>query len=499
MEYLGLLLDGETLCIDPSKIAGIAKWPRVLKSVKEVRSTLGILRYHRAFIPGFVDITRPLLNLLKKGVPFVWTPECTAALNCLITLTTTDPVLWQPDHNKPFKLEVDASQFAMGAILYQRDSDGLRHPVGCDSSSLTETERNYPIWDRKFLAIICALEHWCYLLLGAKFIVDVFTNHKNLQYYRSPQKINCCLARYILTLGDYNIHLLHKPGASNRADALSRHPDHDTGTHDNDRVLALLDGLFLNAITTTDLDDSIIAAQATHAPLLSQWANTYSLLQHANSSWWNGSRLVDVADNSLRKGVTSLYHDSTTAGHPGVLKTCLLLAKDYWWPHMKGFVSSFIRGCATCQATKVNMSHPRVPHCPITTDRAALPFDTITMDLIVKLPLSNSFDSILTVMDHDCSKAAIFIPCHETATTFTIANLYVQHVFPHYGTPCKIITDRDTRFTSHFPKELCRILDIKQNISTAYHPETDGQSEQTNQWLEQYLRIFVDHRQTTWH
>ena len=206
-----------------------------------------------------------------------------------------------------------------------------------------------------------------------------------------------------------------------------------------------------------------------------------------------------MADDSLQKGVTSLYHDSPTAGHPGILKTCLLLTKDYWWPHMKTFVSSFIQGCATCQATKVNTSRPRIPHCPITTNRAALPFETIAMDLIVKLPLSNGFDSILTVTDHDCSKAAIFIPCHETATASTIADLYVQHVFPHYSTPRKVITDRDTCFASHFPKELCRILDIKQNISSAYHPQTDGQSERTNQWLEQYLRIFVDHCQTTWH
>ena len=441
MEYLGLLLDGETLCIDPSKIAGIVKWPQVLKSVKEVRSMLGVLGYHRAFIPSFADIACPLLNLLKKGTPFIWTPECTAALDRLIHLATTNPVLQQPDHNKPFELEVDASQFATGAILYQRDSDGLRHPVGYDSSSLTETERNYPIWDHEFLTIICALEHWCYLLLGAKFIVDVFTDHKNLQYYRSPQKINCCLARYILTLGDYNIHLLHKPGASNRTDALSCCPDHDTGIHDNDRVLALPDTLFLQAMTTTDLDAALIAAQATHAPLLSQWANTYSLQRHPDGSWWNGSHLVVVADDSLRKGVTSLYHDSPTAGHPGVLKTCLLIAKDYWWPHMKTFVTSFIQGCATCQATKANTSRPRVPHCPITTDRAALPFETVAMDLIVKLPLSNGFDSILTITDHDCSKAAIFIPCHETATASTIADLYVQHVFPHYGTPRKIITD----------------------------------------------------------
>jgi hypothetical protein len=202
-------------------------------------------------------------------MPFIWTLECTAALDRLINLATSDPVLRQPNHNKPFELEVDASQFATGAILYQRNSNGLRHPVGYDSSSLTKTKRNYPIWDCEFLAIIRALEHWHYLLLGAKFIVDVFTDHKNLQYYRSPQKINRRLARYILTLGDYNIRLLHKLGASNRADALSRCLDHDTGARDNDHVLALPDNLFLRAITTTDLNDAIIAAQTTHTSLLS--------------------------------------------------------------------------------------------------------------------------------------------------------------------------------------------------------------------------------------
>ena len=145
MEYLGLLQDGETLCIDPSKIAGIAKWLQTLKLVKEVHSMLGVLGYHCAFILGFADIARPLLNLLKKRVPFIWTPECTAALDHLITLTTTDPVLRQPNHDKPFELEVDASQYATGAILYQRNANGLQHPIGYDSFSLTETECNYPI------------------------------------------------------------------------------------------------------------------------------------------------------------------------------------------------------------------------------------------------------------------------------------------------------------------------------------------------------------------
>ena len=120
------------------------------------------------------------------------------------------------------------------------------------------------------------------------------------------------------------------------------------------------------------------------------------------------------------------------------------------------------------------------------------------MDLIVKLPLSQGYDSILTITDHDCSKAAIFLPCNETINAPGIAELYARHVFPHYGMLHCIISNRDTRFTSTFPWELCKILGIHQNISTAYHPQTDGQSERTNQWLEQFLRIYVNHQHTDW-
>ena len=119
------------------------------------------------------------------------------------------------------------------------------------------------------------------------------------------------------------------------------------------------------------------------------------------------------------------------------------------------------------------------------------------MDFIVKLPLSNSYDTILTITD-TFSKASIFIPCNETINAEQTAKLYATYVLPHYGLPYRIISDRDPRFTSVFSRELCRTLGISQNISTAYHPQTDGQSERTNQRLEQYLRIFIDYNQQNW-
>src|SRR6266702_2657885 len=133
------------------------------------------------------------------------------------------------------------------------------------------------------------------------------------------------------------------------------------------------------------------------------------------------------------------------------------------------------------------------------TTLEAMPFETIALDFITKLPTSQGYDSILTIMDHDCTKAAVFIPCKESITAEGVAGVTIQHLFPRFGLPLKVISDRDPRFASKFIRELCKMTGTTQNISTVYHPHTDGQSERTNQWLEQYLRFWVNERQDNWH
>jgi len=116
-----------------------------------------------------------------------------------------------------------------------------------------------------------------------------------------------------------------------------------------------------------------------------------------------------------------------------------------------------------------------------------MPFETVALDFITKLPISQGYNSILTITDHDCTKAAVFIPCKESATVEETAGLIVQHIFPQFGLLLKFISDRDPKFASRFIRGLCKGTGTTQNISTAYHPHTDGQSERTNQWIEQYL------------
>src|SRR6202012_3731638 len=167
-------------------------------------SVLGTLSYQRPFIPSFAHHAKPITDTIRtKNGTFQWTKEAGEALEKLITLICEEPVLCQPNMNKPFELEVDASTFTTGAILTQRDEWNKPQAMGYFSKAFSEVERNYDIHDRELLAVLRGLEHWRHLLMGSPHEIMVFTDHKNLEYYCHPQRINRRVARYIPRLADY--------------------------------------------------------------------------------------------------------------------------------------------------------------------------------------------------------------------------------------------------------------------------------------------------------
>jgi hypothetical protein len=165
---------------------------------------------------------------------------------------------------------------------------------------------------------------------------------------------------------------------------------------------------------------------------------------------------------------------------------------------MRMDVTDYVKGCADCQRHKVNTRPTKAPLQPIYPKIEAMPFETVALDFIIKLPVSQGFDSILTITNQGCTKAAIFIPCNEDITAEETATLYIKHVFAHFGLPTKVISDRDPRFMSKFMQEACKVTGIKHAPSMAYHPRTDGQSERTNQWLETAIRFITDQKQRNW-
>ena len=490
IDYLGVILEKGITRMDPTKIAGIKNWPTPTK-VKDVRSFLGFCNFYRPFIRGFSHVARPLNELTRKDTEWHWGQKQQEAFEILKTRVTSEPVLAHPELDKQFELEVDASGFAIGGVLLQKKDDGKKHPIAYYSSTLNAAERNYDIYDLELLAIVRSLDNWRPLLAGSPHKIIVHSDHQNLQYWREPQKISRRVAREVLMLSEYDLEIRHLKGSANgRADALSRRPDYDQGSKDNEGVTVLPDEVFARATITPEeapQDEEQIKA----------WVDPHKL-KKINDIWYHQGQRVVTGDIEERRTIIKTKHDLPVHGHPGISKTVQIVERTHWWPRMKQDIIDYVKGCADCQRMKVNNRPTKAPLQPIYPRPEAMPFETVTLDFIVKLPVSSGYDSILTITDHDCTKASVFIPCNEEITAEGTAALYLKHVFVHYGLPAKMISDRDPRFTSKFIREICRLTGVERNPSTAYHPRTDGQSERTNQWLETYLRFFADHQQTNW-
>jgi len=221
VNYLSMIICPGQVAMDPTKLSGISQW-QIPSSVKEVQSFLGFCNFYHHFISHYSDLAQPLINLMKKDDVFAWTQACTDSFEKLKQCFLSEPVLRNPDPSRQFTLATDASLIATGAVLLQTDENGAYHPCGYLSQSFNPTERNYQIYDCELLAIICALKVWRHYLEGNPHPVIVFTDHKNLLYFRSAQNLTHCQARWQLTLNKFDLELHHVPGTKLTApDALS--------------------------------------------------------------------------------------------------------------------------------------------------------------------------------------------------------------------------------------------------------------------------------------
>ena len=234
---------------------------------------------------------------------------------------------------------------------------------------------------------------------------------------------------------------------------------------------------------------------------MNKWKSKYHLRLLESTTipglklWHAQNQMVVPPDGQLKKQIAYYFHDRPSAGHAGRDGLIQRISTCFWWPGMNDWIKNYVKGCAVCQQNK-NLTHrQRTPQFHIPAHSEALPFKVIAMDLVTQLPNSKGSDAILTIVDQGCTQAAVFLPCSTSVTGEEVTRLYMENVYRWFGLPVKVILDRDPRFTSHFAQALCEKLQIKQNISTAFHPQTDGLSERKNQWVEQFLRLVTSARQ----
>ncbi|SJL06853.1 uncharacterized protein ARMOST_10195 [Armillaria ostoyae] len=497
-EYLGVIISEGQVRMDPVKLAGIAEWPTPTKK-KELQSFLGFTNFYRKFIKNYSKVVRALTQLTGNA-EWTWGAAQNQAFQQLKKQMAEDVVLAIPNATGRFRVEADASNGAIGAVLSQ-EQDGRWRPVAFMSKALTATERNYEIYDKELLAIMLALAEWRHYLMGALEDVEIWTDHQNLQYFRKPQKPNRRQARWVTELAEYHFILKHKPGTANvKADLLSRRSDHDQGEDDNGDITVLSPEHFRAMIMPTASETHERVRTATRQKELWDKGIAASLEHERGITEKDGilyydNRVYVPRHSSLRGEIIAQSHDHITAGHPGIAKTRELIQREYWWPKIQKDVEAYVKGCETCQRTKSNTQAKTAPLHPnaIPTE----PWTHISVDMVTGLPDSNGHDALLVIVDR-FSKAIILVPCNVELSAAGWARILRDHVYAHHGMPQVVISDRGPQFVSAFMKELYRMLDITQNVSTAFHPQTDGQTEQVNQEVEKYLWIFINYHQTDW-
>jgi transposase InsO family protein len=212
---------------------------------------------------------------------------------------------------------------------------------------------------------------------------------------------------------------------------------------------------------------------------------------------WYRDRLYVPEHEPLRLHLMKRHHEAPNAGHPGRSKTLELLQRQYYWPTMRKDVERFVRNCHTCQRSCSRRHAPFGILRPLPIlDR---PWQDVSMDFVTGLPKSTDkeYDTIWVVVDR-LTKARHLVPCHSTVDAKELANLFVQHIFRLHGLPLTIVSDRGPQFAAEFWERICDRLGIDRRLSTAFHPQTDGQTERINAVIEQYLRAYVSYLQEDW-
>jgi hypothetical protein len=504
MDFLGMIIGQGKIEMDPSELTTIRDW-KSPASVKGIRSFLGFANFYCKFIPNFSNVVAPLNLLTRKDQPWLWTDLQQRAFNSLKDTFSSAPILSIPDTTHPFSIMTDASLLAAGAILLQEDGNTDLHPCAYFSKTFIAAERNYDIYDRELLAVILALTEWKQYLQGTTHPVTIITDHKNLSYIKDPRKLSRRQAQWALFLQDFDIVWKVLPGTKMApADALSRRDHVDTSLDNNNSsivpspaIINALDLSLVRHIKSLSASDPLVlrAIQnlSEETPLFPRSALVDWTFNNGNLYYKHCLYVPPSSHLSLLHSI----HSSYLTGHLGRFRTKAIVERDFWWPGLSTFINNFVAGCAVCQQNKVHTHPVSPPLNPIKTI-TTLPFKQLSVDLVTDLPLSNGYDSLMVVVDHGLTKGVILVPCSKTIDANGIAQLFFEFVFKRFGLHDVLIFDRGPQFASAFARELARILQYDVRLSTAYHPQTDSQTERTNQEIETYLRIFCANNPHKW-
>jgi transposase InsO family protein len=558
ISYLGRIISAEGTSVDPAQIKTVRDWP-IPNTIKAIQRFLGFANYSRSYVNRFSVLAAPLTRLMKNEVreklgisgdtkPFKVPEDALKAFEAVKRALCRTPCLAHWDEELPALLETDASNFAIGAILSQKrvvQEKEVYRPVAYLSRSFSPAEYNYDVHDKELLSIVEAFRTWRHLLIDNPDL-EVRTDHRNLEYFQTTKTLTPRQVRWSHFLSQFRFRLKYRPGQLNgRCDALSRREEHELETaemasntpqniaesggvrrkskptphivgrliptatveeeggqeldKDNPSSSALLPMGKYSRFTLEEDPLTKEIKEASRTLPSNEWQKLrdspgFGVLPKDPKVLSFEGKLFVPLQGTLRTRALRVHHDDIHSGHWGIKRTKARIQRHYSWPGRSKDIDDYVKSCESCLRAKPSRQ-AGFPLRPLETPSA--PWQSITMDRITQLPPSSGFTSILVIVDR-FSKMSIFLAVKEDFSSQDLATEFVKEVVYRYGCPKEVISDRGSEFTSRLWQTVCEKLKLRSKLSTAFHPQTDGQTERVNQTLEIYLRHFVSYHQDDW-
>ena len=488
--FMGHHLSKNGVTATNEKVSAVLK-AREPRSPAEVRSFLGLVNFLGRFIPNLSTVTAPLRELTRSSAEWRWEAPQRNAFHTLKERLSQKTTLAYFQQSAETQLVVDASPVGLGAVLLQRQADGMLQPVEYASRSLTDVEQRYSQTEREALAVVWGCERFCMYLYGIDFML--VTDHKPLEIMFSPSsKPPARVERWVLRLQPYRYTVRHVPGPRNIADCLSRltqeRPDGEQDcSEDYIRLVsshAIPEALKKTQIQEETKRDVELLAVAKWLPKGPPKAcpEPYQSVSHELCMYdgmvLRGHRLV--VPTALRKHVLQLAHE----GHQGIVRTKQRLRSKVWWPGIDKDVERLIKSCHACQI--VSTGNPPDPVMP--SELPSGPWEDVSLDLCGPFPTG---ESLLVVVDRYSRWLEVEI-IRVTTSSSVIAQL--KRMFARLGFPVTLTTDNARNLTSPEFERFCESCQIRHLTVTPLWPQANGLVERQNRTLLKALRASLAER-----
>ena len=526
IKYLGFVVDGEGIRPDPAKIKVISDMP-VPRTLKDLRSFLGMVTFYKKFIPRLAFIAQPLFKLLATSkLTAPWDREQTRAFEDIKTALVSSELLVHRNESLPIELMTDACDYAVGGVLVQvhtkRTLSGRtkreERPLQYASRTLTGPERKWSIPEKEALALIFCLSLFRPYLAMRKFIIR--TDHLALIYLNNlKDPIKTRIGRWALKLQEFDCQIVYQPGPKNVvADALSRNPwEKPLDTQEVLEIptfsLASIRENFCieNSLKVgkeeekLNLEISQLGIDIAQYQLLDEFCK--EVLVHMEGL--KGFEVKEGVLYKVREGhitprvvvplvlraiLIDLYHSNRFSAHLGRNKTTAKMMERFYWKGMHKDIENYIQKCLKCKFHKLPL-HKRPgllnPINPFEQGRKLTPGMFLSADLLGPFPISAKGNRMILVIS-DILTRYVIVGAIPSGTAEEVAEFLVNNVICVYGAFRILLTDNGTCFRSKLMQELARLLDFQGRFTTPYSPEINGLTERFNKTLAAMLSPFME-------